>query len=148
MSHAPHHATSASISGPWRRDMNRQHWFVLIVASLAWMFDCFDQQLFTLARIPAMKELLSLPSDHAAVKWWGPVRTASFVLGWATGGLMFGVLGDRIGRVKTMALAVLAYSLFTGLSAQAVSVYVFAFYRFLTGLGVGGEFAVGVALVA
>jgi MFS family permease len=70
------------------------------------------------------------------------------MLGWATGGIAFGVLGDRIGRARTMALTVLAYSLFTGLSALSVSIWDFAVYRFLTGLGVGGEFAVGVALVA
>src|SRR5690606_17275528 len=74
--------------------------------------------------------------------------TAIFILGWATGGLFFGILGDRIGRAKTMVITILLYSLFTGLSALSVSFWDFAFYRFLTGLGVGGEFAVGVALVA
>ncbi len=58
------------------------------------------------------------------------------------------MLGDRIGRAKTMMMTILLYSLFTGLSALSVGVYDFALYRFLTGLGVGGEFAVGVALVA
>src|SRR5207245_4863090 len=65
-----------------------------------------------------------------------------------TGGIAFGVLGDRIGRARTMALTILVYSLFTGLSALSVSIWDFVLYRFLTGLGVGGEFAVGVALVA
>ena len=64
------------------------------------------------------------------------------------GGLIFGVLGDKIGRVKTMAITILLYSLFTGLSAFSQSIWDFAAYRFLTGLGVGGEFAVGVSLVA
>ena len=71
-----------------------------------------------------------------------------FMIGWAAGGLVFGVLGDRIGRVRTMIFTILAYSVFTGLSAFAVGFWDFAFYRFLTGLGVGGQFAVGVALVA
>src|SRR6202044_1219070 len=69
-------------------------------------------------------------------------------IGWGTGGLAFGVLGDRIGRARTMLWTILIYSLFTGLSALSVGFWDFAFYRFLTGLGVGGEFAVGVALVA
>src|SRR4029077_8964493 len=68
--------------------------------------------------------------------------------GWATGGLIFGVLGDRIGRAKTMMMTILMYSVCTGLSALSQGFWDFAFYRFLTGLGVGGEFAVGVALVA
>ena len=71
-----------------------------------------------------------------------------FLLGWATGGLFFGVLGDRIGRAKTMMITILLYSLCTGLSSFSVTVWDFSVYRFLTGLGVGGEFAVGVALVA
>ncbi len=70
------------------------------------------------------------------------------MIGWGLGGLAFGILGDRIGRAKTMLLTILLYSLFTGLSAFATGFYDFAFYRFLTGLGVGGEFAVGVSLVA
>src|SRR5207244_2023294 len=71
-----------------------------------------------------------------------------FLIGWATGGLFFGVLGDRIGRVKTMMLTILLYSFFTGLSAFSQNFWQFAILRFLTGLGVGGEFAVGVSLVA
>src|SRR3954452_2959938 len=67
---------------------------------------------------------------------------------WALGGIAFGILGDKLGRAKTMLLTVLCYSAFTGLSALSVGVWDFSFYRFLTGLGVGGEFAVGVALVA
>jgi MFS family permease len=133
---------------PWWRLMNRYHWFVLIVAALGWLFDCLDQQLFTLARVPALKDLLQLPASHPSVKSWGGWVTSVFLIGWATGGLFFGVLGDRIGRAKTMMITILMYSLCTGLSSLSVSVWDFAFYRFITGLGVGGEFAVGVALVA
>lgn len=140
----------------WWRLLNRYQWFVLAVAALGWLLDCMDQQLFNLARVPAMKDLLrdtlppgataqqmsSLVSEHAGY------ATAIFLLGWATGGLIFGVLGDRIGRAKTMLITILLYSGCTGLSAFATAFWDFALYRFLTGLGVGGEFAVGVALVA
>ena len=71
-----------------------------------------------------------------------------FMIGWATGGVFFGILGDRIGRAKTMMMTILFYSVFTGLSVFSTGVWDFSFYRFLTGLGVGGQFAVGVALVA
>jgi MFS family permease len=79
---------------------------------------------------------------------FGGYATTIFMLGWATGGLLFGKLGDIIGRAKTMLLTILLYSLCTGLSSLSLNFYDFAFYRFITGLGVGGEFAVGVALVA
>ena len=87
------------------------------------------------------------PNDLNIDKYAGYATTV-FMLGWALGGLVFGILGDRIGRAKTMLLTILLYSAFTGLSALSVGMYDFAFYRFLTGLGVGGEFAVGVSLVA
>lgn len=136
--------TSAA-SGPWWRELNRYHWFVFAVAALGWLFDCLDQQLFTLSRGPAMKALLSPEKDPLL---WGGYATSVFLAGWATGGLIFGVLGDRIGRAKTMMITILIYSVCTGLSALSQSFWDFAFYRFITGLGVGGEFAVGVALLA
>ena len=136
----------------WYHELNRYHWFVLIVAALGWLFDTMDQQLFNLARVPAMTELLApapgVAPDPKDVGFYGGIATSIFLIGWATGGLVFGVLGDRIGRVKTMLWTILLYSLFTGLSAFSVGFWDFALYRFLTGLGVGGEFAVGVSLVA
>jgi MFS family permease len=136
----------------WTRELTNYHWFVLIVAALGWLFDTMDQQLFNLARAPAMQELLApspgQPAAREDVAWYGSVATAIFLIGWATGGIAFGILGDRIGRAKTMLWTILIYSLCTGLSALSVGFWDFAFYRFLTGLGVGGEFAVGVALVA
>ena len=135
----------SSPSTPWWRLLNRYHWFVLIVASLGWLFDCLDQQLFNLARVPAMRDLLE---PGQSVPEWGGYATSIFLIGWATGGLTFGVLGDKIGRAKTMMFTILIYSICTGLSALSTGFWDFAFYRFITGLGVGGEFAVGVALVA
>jgi MFS family permease len=136
---------AATASGPWWRELNRYHWFVLIVAALGWLFDTMDQQLFNLARVPAMRSLLQPGQDVALYSGYS---TAIFLIGWATGGLAFGVLGDRIGRAKTMMWTILIYSVCTGLSALSVGFWDFAFYRFITGLGVGGEFAVGLSLVA
>lgn len=130
---------------PWYKDLTPYHWFVFIVASLAWLFDCLDQQLFLLARGSAMKALLPEGSD--AIKYGG-YATSIFVAGWATGGLIFGSVGDRIGRAKTLTLTVLIYSVCTGLSAFSKGWVDFATYRFLTGLGVGGVFGLAVALVA
>src|SRR5437867_8018117 len=135
-------------AGPWYKELTRYHWFVLVVAALGWLFDTMDQQLFNLARNPAITELLGPGAVKTQIDKFGAYATSIFIIGWATGGLFFGVLGDRIGRAKVMLLTILVYSLFTGLSALSTGVWDFSAYRFLTGLGVGGEFAVGVALVA
>src|SRR5687768_13946287 len=132
----------------WYKLLTKYHWFVLVVAALGWLFDTMDQQLFNLARNPAITELLGEGASKTTIDAYGAYATSIFIVGWATGGLFFGILGDRIGRAKVMMLTILIYSLFTGLSGLSIGVWDFAFYRFLTGLGVGGEFAVGVALVA
>ena len=95
-----------------------------------------------------MRDLLPPGSGPDVVDAYSNYATSIFLIGWASGGLLLGVLGDRIGRVKTMLISILLYSLFTGLSSFSVSFNDFTLFRFLTGLGVGGEFAVGVALVA
>ncbi|APW62192.1 MFS transporter [Paludisphaera borealis] len=152
------HNDSAVKSSPdgsqvaWWRELTGYQWFVFLVASLGWLFDTMDQQLFNLARNPAVTELLKItpgdPAQAGRIGEYAGYTTSIFILGWATGGIFFGILGDKIGRAKTMMLTILSYSAFTGLSALSVGVWDFAAYRFLTGLGVGGQFAVGVSLVA
>jgi MFS family permease len=147
----------------WWRLLNRYQWFVFIVASLGWLCDTMDQQLFNIARRPAMMALLDKPEPEGRdgtlsaeqldafdkmVTEYSGYATSIFLIGWGSGGLLFGILGDLLGRVKALMLTILLYSLFTGLSALAIGWKTFALYRFLTGLGVGGEFAVGVSLVA
>ena len=132
-------------TAPWWRSFDRTHWFVFSVASLAWLFDCLDQQLFNLARDGAMEALVADPARAAE---FGSYTTSVFLVGWAVGGLIFGALGDRFGRARILGLCVLLYSLCTGLSSFAASFTDFCAYRFLTGLGVGGVFGLAVALVA
>jgi MFS family permease len=132
----------------WYRDLTGYHWFVLAVASMGWMFDTMAQQLFNLARKPALQELLGGHAPGTLVDKQAGIATAVFMIGWATGGVLFGILGDRIGRAKTMMITILSYTLFTGLSVLSKSVLDFNIYRFLCGLGVGGQFGIGVALVA
>ena len=105
--------TYETSTGAWYRDMTGYCWFVLMVASLAWLFDCLDQQLFNLARHPAMEELLK--GTKMNITGYSYFATAVFLAGWGTGGLLFGALGDRIGRAKTMMLCILVYSVCTGL---------------------------------
>src|SRR5260370_18088670 len=111
-----------------------------------------DQQLFTIAKRPAMREVLQRapgvePSKDDVNEYSG-YATSIFLIGWGIGGIGFGIVGDLLGRTKALMLTILLYSAFTGLSALSVGFWDFALYRFLTGLGVGGEFAVGVSLVA
>ena len=133
---------------PWYKQLTSYHWFVFLMASLAWLFDCLDQQLFLLARNSALQDLLPPGTDPSTVKKFGGYATSIFVAGWATGGLIFGAVGDRVGRARTLTLTVLIYSVCTGLSAFSKGWIDFAIYRFLTGLGVGGVFGLAVALVA
>lgn len=134
------------------RDLTGAHWLIFAVAAIAWMADCMDQQLFNLARQTAVTDLVGGDPSSEAVKkeitTSATVSTSIFLIGWATGGLIFGMFGDRLGRVRTLTLTVLLYSLFTGLSALSLTVWDFCAYRFLTGLGVGGVFAAAVALLA
>ncbi len=137
--------TSMIDTRPWWKQLNSYHWFVFSMAALAWLFDCLDQQIFILFRDTALTNLLE---DGKDVKTYGGYATSIFVAGWATGGLIFGSVGDRIGRAKTLTITVLLYSVFTGLSALSTSWLDFAIYRFITGLGVGGVFGLAVALIA
>jgi MFS family permease len=137
--------TPDSPAQPWWRSFTREHWFVFIVASLAWFFDCLDQQIFNLARDPAMADLLL---DKAKATEYGPYTTSFFLVGWAVGGLTLGAMGDRFGRAKILTYAILLYSVCTGLSALSSGFWDFCAYRFLTGTGVGGVFGLAVALVA
>ncbi len=141
--------SSPSVSAlPWYRTLTPNHWFVFTVASLAWMFDCLDQQLFILARDNAVKALSAVGTSGPELKSLSGWAQSIFVAGWALGGLIFGSVGDRIGRAKTLSITVLIYSLCTGLSAFSRDVTEFMIYRALTGLGVGGVFGLAVALVA
>jgi len=125
------------------------HWLVVIIASCGWLFDCMDQRLFVLARESALKELLGNNADALAkIKTYIGYATTSMILGWATGGIFFGMMSDKVGRVKTMIATLVVYSGFTGLCGIADSWVEFTIYRFLVGLGVGGMFGAATTLVA
>ena len=130
------------------RDLNGYQWFVFIICCLAWDLDCMDQQLFVLARQPALATVMELPVSDPRVALYGTYATSIFMIGWAIGGIGFGVLGDRMGRVKTLTATIGLYAVFTGLSALSTGPIDFMIYRFLTGLGVGGAFAAAVVLLA
>jgi len=142
------HAPSQTDTLPWWRQLTGYHWFVFFVASAAWFFDCLDQRLFSLARVPALSSLMSAAPSDPAVQAFGKVVTAWFLIGWGLGGMVFGALGDRYGRARMLTLTILIYSAFTGLSFFSVGKWDFTIFRFLTGVGVGGVFGLAVSLIA
>lgn len=141
-------AKPAGVPTRWYHGLRGYHWLVLIVASSGWLFDTMDQWLYVSARRPAMAELLGPQATSADVSYYSGIVQSVFVISWATGGFLFGIVGDRLGRACTRALTILMYAGFTGLSAFAQSWEQFALLRFLVGIGVGGEFAAGAALFA
>jgi MFS family permease len=141
-------ATLPDANAPWYKQLSPYQWFVLIVASAAWFFDCLDQRLFSLARVPALVELMDLPPTSPELQAFGKKVTACFLIGWGVGGLIFGALGDKYGRARMLTLTILIYSAFTGLSYFSRTSLDFTIFRFLTGVGVGGVFGLAVALIA
>src|SRR6185503_17217802 len=143
--HTPAAAREAQ-SGRVFEGVTYYHWLVVIIASAGWLFDCMDQRLFILGRESALRELM--PGDPGAVKTYSGYATTSMILGWATGGIIFGMMSDKLGRVKTMVVTLLVYSGFTGVSGMATSWVDFTLYRFLAGIGIGGMFGAATTLVA
>ena len=133
----------------WWSGLSKFQWTILFIAWLGWVFDIMDTALFSFAKVPMMTELLGGPD---AYKVSGPVIEGRiqtiFLIGWAIGGLVFGVLADKYGRTKVLIWTILIYCLLTGLTAFCQTWEQVACVRFLTALGIGGEWAAGAALVA
>src|SRR5258708_33616510 len=112
-------ASTNPFTGAWYKELTRYHWFVLLVASLGWLFDTMDQQLFTLARRPAMLELLHVhagdPNSAGLVATYAGYCTSIFMIGWAVGGVLFGILGDRLRPAQNLLVCILWYSAVTRL---------------------------------
>ena len=138
----------------WHQGITRYQWLVLLIASLGWVFDVFEGQVFVASMNDAMPQLLGASSsaiDDATKKViasWNNYALASFLLGGAFGGILFGMLSDRIGRSKTMIYTILFYSVFTCITALANAPWQMVVLRFLVAMGVGGEWAVASAMVA
>jgi MFS family permease len=125
-------------------------WMALAAALLGWMFDGFEMGLFPVVSRPALLELLSLPGVTVSddrVSFWNSLINTSFLVGAATGGVLFGWLGDRLGRVRAMTLSILTYALCSGVGGVATAAWQMVPIRFVAALGMGGEWSLGVALV-
>jgi len=127
------------------KSLTRDQWIVLAASFLGWMFDGVEIGLFPVLARPALQSL-GMANDAQVGAWIGYLTTA-FLLGAAAGGIFFGWLGDKIGRVRSMVMAILAYSLFTGACAFVTAPWQLFVCRFMASLGMGGEWALAVALV-
>lgn len=136
-----------TISAPPSVKITGPHLLVLLAAFLGWLFDGYEIGLFPIVARPALQNLLGAATSDALVGSWMGKITASFLIGAALGGVAFGWLGDRIGRVRAMSLSILTYSLVTGLGYFAQSPEHLAMVRFVSALGMGGQWSLGVALV-
>ena len=102
---------------PWWAGITGYQWLVLTVAWLGWVFDSMDSTLYAMVLQPALNELLGHSSSTEGIEWYGGIIFSIFLMGWALGGMVFGIMADYIGRTKTMILTILIYSLFTGMAA-------------------------------
>ncbi len=132
----------------WYSGITRYQWLVLVIASLGWIFDVFEGQIFVASMNEALPSLLPRGTSEATSKLYNNIALGAFLAGGALGGVIFGALGDRIGRARTMVITILMYSFFTCLTAFAQTWWQVAALRFLVALGVGGEWAVASAMVA
>ncbi len=147
---APREATSLS-------EITPHQWKSGIAAWLGWMFDGLELHLYTLVAGPlvfhllyptiASSDLLDLAQNQILNRDKSLIQ-AAFLIGWALGGAFFGRLGDRLGRSRTLALTVLTYAICTGLCAFAQTWWQLMIFRFISALGIGGEWAVGSSLLS
>ena len=133
--------TSPESQGPWYKDINKQQWKALIAAFLGWALDAFDFLLYNFVIVTLIKEWgLTTAST-------GLVASVSVVAS-ALGGMVFGRVADRFGRMKALTITVLIYSFATGLSGLSQNIWQLMFFRLLVGLGMGGEWSAGAALIS
>jgi MFS family permease len=143
----PRNGTTASQVG-WIREVTGYQWMVFLIAWLGWSLDNTDFNLFALVLRPALTELLGGNPSIAEIGRVGGVLSMVGLLGWALGGFCFGVVGDYMGRIRTLALSVVMVAIFTALQGFSQGPVMFGICRFFTGVGTGAELVVGIPLVA
>lgn len=138
----------AGNGSPWYAGVTRYEWLVLAIASAGWVFDTFEGQLFNITRVELLPDILQVSPTDPRIRKYGDVFLGIFLAGGTVGGLLFGSLADRYGRRPTMIATILMYSIFSGLTFFAESLWQVGVLRFLVAMGVGGEWAVAASLVS
>lgn len=134
-------------SQPWYRSLSANQWKTLLASNIGWMFDGYETYALILTVGVALHQLL-LPAQYAQIPAYAGTIIGITLLGWGVGGFIGGILADYIGRRRTMILAILAYSLTTGLSGLAWDWVSFALLRFLVGIAIGSEWSTGASMTA
>jgi len=128
------------------------HWLVIAAGWAGWGFDVYDAVLFNFVAPNCIPTLLHLapgsPEARSAVTFWNGAITSVLLVSWALGGVLFGWVADRIGRKRALFATITLYALGSGLCALSTSLWQLILFRALAGLGIGGEWATGAALVA
>ncbi|HET7191373.1 MAG TPA: MFS transporter [Pseudolabrys sp.] len=132
---------------PWYRSLDANQWKTMLASNLGWMFDGYETYALILTVGVALHQLLD-PAQFAQIPAYAGTVIGITLLGWGVGGFIGGILADYIGRRRTMILAILAYSLTTGLSAFAWDWVSFALLRFVVGVAIGSEWATGASMTA
>ena len=132
---------------PWYKTLNHTQWNTLLATNLGWLFDGFENYALILTAGPALRQLLD-PASHGQIPFYIGLIIGINLLGWGVGGMVGGIFADYIGRKRMMMLAIIAYSIMTGLSALAFNWWSFAILRFLVGMAVGSEWATGSSMIA
>src|SRR5438045_1789095 len=130
------------------RDITGYQWLVLFIAWAGWSLDITDFTLYGLVLRQSLTELLGGNPTIAQIGRVGGLITTVGLLGWAVGGFVFGIIADYIGRVRTLALSILIYSVFTALQGVAQEAWQLGLFRFIAGLGTGAELMIAIPLVA
>jgi MFS family permease len=139
---------TAIVNAARLRDLSPAQWKSGVAAWLGWLFDGLDMHLYTLVALPFVAELLRVETSDPDVGAYTAYIQAAFLFGWAIGGAFFGRIGDKLGRSRALVLTILTYAIFTGLSFVATDWWHLLIFRFLAALGIGGEWAVGAALLS
>ncbi|WP_416562122.1 MFS transporter [Nocardia testacea] len=143
--------TQQTGAGTVRTEISRMQWLVLVGTTLGWGLDGFAGSLYVLVLGPAMSDLLphsGITADSSAIGFYGGLTVALFLLGWAVGGILFGILADYFGRTRVLSLGILTYAVFTAVAAFADTWWQMGILRFIAGVGSGVEAPVGAALIA
>jgi MFS family permease len=132
--------------------LSKYHYLILISAWLGWTFDIYDGVIFSYAAPICIPQLLGitdrdLPEAKQGVALWTAILTSILLIGWAIGGVFFGVLTDKLGRSKTMLITIVLYSIATATCAFSFHIAWLAVFRFLSALGIGGEWAAASSLM-
>lgn len=144
------------VSAKWYEGVTGYQWLILAIASAGWIFDVYEGQIFNITGNQLLSHVLHASGKDPSIKLWLDNFLGVFLLGGATGGLIFGTMADRWGRKPTMALTILMYSIFSGLTffvpvlplTTSQALWVIGALRFFVAMGVGGEWAVAASLVA